>query len=171
MEVQMLKDQSSLKKGKDYIGVGVGAIIVEQDQVLLLKRLKDPEAGCWSIAGGAVDFGETIEDAIKRELKEELAVDIEISTLLGVTNHILPEAETHWVSPVFLVEIVSGTPKIMEADKHSDLRWFKISRLPDNITLTTSSAVNFLSQYFIRTASQEPHPTSLRVGIEENNLE
>ncbi len=134
-----MKDQSNLKKGKDYIGIGVGAIIVEQDQVLLLKRLKEPEAGCWSIPGGAVDF-------VKRELKEELSVDIEIISLLGVTNHILPEAEIHWVSPVFLVKIISGTSKIMEADKHSDLRWFEISSLPDNITLTTTSAINFLSR-------------------------
>jgi ADP-ribose pyrophosphatase len=146
-----LKDKSSLKKGKDYIGVGVGAIIVEQDRVLLLKRLKEPEAGYWSIPGGAVDFGETIEDALKRELKEELSVDVKIIKLLGVTNHILPEAEIHWVSPVFLVEVLSGNPKIMEADKHSDLGWFMISNLPDNITLTTTSAVNFLSQYLTRT--------------------
>lgn len=150
----MLKKLSDMKQGKDYIGVGVGAVIVEQDQILLLKRLKEPEAGCWSIPGGAVDFGETIEDAIKRELKEELAVDIEIITLLGVTNHILPEAETHWVSPVFFAKIISGNPKIMEDDKHSDLRWFQMRSLPDNITLTTTSAVTFLSDYLTRAPVQ-----------------
>jgi 8-oxo-dGTP diphosphatase len=142
-----MKYQSNLIKGKDYIGVGVGAIIFEQDQVLLVKRLKEPEAGCWSIPGGAVEFGETIEDAIKRELKEELSIDSEIITLLGVTNHILPQAGTHWVSPVFLVKIISGTPQNMEENKHSDLRWFEISCLPDNITLTTKSAVKFLNKY------------------------
>lgn len=109
----MLKDQSSQKPGKDYIGVGVGAIIYEQDQILLLKRLKEPEADFWSIPGGAVNFNETIEDAIKRELKEELSVESEIITLLGVSNHILPEAETHWVSPIFLVKIISGNPEVM----------------------------------------------------------
>ena len=88
MDGQELKDRSSLKKRKNYIGVGVGAIIVEQDRVLLLKRLKEPEAGYWSIPSGAVDFSETIEDALKRELKEELSVDVEIITLLGLT---LPE--------------------------------------------------------------------------------
>jgi len=97
-----------LEKGRDYLGVGVGAIVVDRGRVLLLKRRKEPEAGCWGIQGGAVEFGEPIEDAVKRELKEELSVEVELVALLGVTDHILPHAGVHWVSPVFLARIASA---------------------------------------------------------------
>ncbi len=133
-----------MEKGRDYIGVGVGAIVVDQDRVLLLKRRKEPEPGCWGIQGGAVKFGETIEDAVKRELKEELSVEVELVALLGVTDHILPHAGVHWVSPVFLARIASGSPKNAERDKHSDLRWFGLDDLPENVTLTTRRAVELL---------------------------
>jgi len=113
--------------------------------VLLLKRRKEPEAGCWGIQGGAVEFGETIEDAVKRELKEEFAVEVELVALLGVTDHILPHASVHWVSSVFLARIASGSPKNAERDKHSDLRWFSLDDLPENVTLTTRRAVELLA--------------------------
>ena len=84
-----------MEKGRDYIRVGVGAIVVDRGRVLLLKRRKEPEAGCWGIQGGAVEFGEPIEDAVKRELKEELSVEVDLVALLSVTDHILPHAGVH----------------------------------------------------------------------------
>jgi len=134
-----------LEKGRDYIGVGVGAIVVDRGRVLLLKRRKEPESGCWGIQGGAVEFGESIEDAVKREVKEELSVEVELVALLGVTDHILPHAGVHWVSPVFLARIASGSPKNAERDKHSDLRWFGLDDLPEDVTLTTRRAVELLA--------------------------
>jgi len=141
-----LQVQSTLERGKDYIGVGVGAVIVEDQKILLIKRLKPPEADYWAIQGGAVEFGETIEHAIKREVKEELGVESEIVTLLGVTDHILPAEGVHWVAPVFLVKI-TGIPRNVESYKHSDLQWFPIGDLPEPITLTTRQAVVFLKDY------------------------
>jgi 8-oxo-dGTP diphosphatase len=136
------------KPGKDYIGVGVGALITNgQNEVLLLQRKKQPEADCWSIPGGAVKMFETIENAITREIKEELNVDIKIIKLLGVTNHILEKEKSHWVSPVFLAQITGNqTPVNAEPDSHHDIRWFLINKLPPNITLTTSKALQYLSE-------------------------
>jgi 8-oxo-dGTP diphosphatase len=84
-----------LEKERDYIGVGVGAIVVDRGRVWLSKRRKELEPGCWGIQGGAVEFGESIEDAVKRELKEELSVEVELVALLSVTDHILPHAGVH----------------------------------------------------------------------------
>ncbi len=71
-----------------------------------------------------------------------------IVELLGVTDHILPRAGTqanvHWVFPVFLVRITSGTPRNAERDKHSNLRWFGLGSLPENVTLTTRRDVELL---------------------------
>ena len=77
MERQTLKTQCNLIKGKDYIGVGVGAVILDQDQVLLLQRLREPEAGYWGIQGGAVEFGETLN---YDRLKNRNAVCIDPTT-------------------------------------------------------------------------------------------
>lgn len=142
--------QSALKRGKDYIGVGVGAVIFEQNKILLIKRMVPPEAGYWAIQGGAVEFGETIEAAIRREVQEELGVESEVVTMLGVTDHILPDEGVHWVAPVFLMKITAGTPQNVESHKHSDLRWFSLDELPDPITLTTRYAVEFLKNHLDR---------------------
>jgi ADP-ribose pyrophosphatase len=130
--------------GRDYIGVGVGAVLVKQGAVLLLRRVKDPEAGCWGIQGGAVEYGETIADAVRREVREELAIEVAILALLGVTDHILPHEGTHWVSPVFSVRPLSGIARNAEPHKHSELRWFPLDQLPDNMSLPTRNALRLL---------------------------
>ncbi len=126
------------------VRAGVGAIVVNGGRVLLLKRKKESEAGLWGIQGGAVEFGETIDQAVERELKEELGVECEIVRLLGVTDHIVPEEGAHWVSPVFLARISSGTPKNAEPEKHSEMRWFDLEELPEDVTLPTKNAVRLL---------------------------
>jgi len=132
-------------RGKDYIGVGVGAVILnDKAEILLLLRNKPPEKNFWSIPGGSVEFLETIEDAVIREVEEEIGLKIEIERLLGVTNHILEQENSHWVSPVFLAKIISGEVRNIEPSKHLDIGWFPLADLPENITLTTREAVGYL---------------------------
>ncbi|MCY6960012.1 NUDIX domain-containing protein [Clostridium brassicae] len=134
-----------MKKGQDYIGVGVGAVIInENKEILLLLREKSPELGCWSIPGGKVEMFETVEDAIKREVKEELDVEVEIIKLITVTNHIIWQEKAHWVAPTFLTKVVSGQVKNVEPEKHKEVRWFSIDELPNNITITTKNAIKYL---------------------------
>jgi 8-oxo-dGTP diphosphatase len=134
------------RKGKDYVGVGVGALIVnERNEVLLLLRTSPPEADYWSIPGGSVEMFETLEDAVIREVKEELNVDATVIRLIGVTNHIVEQEDTHWVAPAFLVQITGNQiPVNVEVNKHRDLQWFPINDLPRNITLTASKALEYL---------------------------
>jgi 8-oxo-dGTP diphosphatase len=133
-----------MKIGKDYIGVGVGAVIVnDSGEILLLKRMKDPEKGYWSIPGGTVEFGETIEETIIREVFEEIGVTIEIITLLGITNHIIPNEGVHWVAPAFLVKIThGGIPENKEPQSHEKMNWFPINKIPVESTITTKSALS-----------------------------
>lgn len=133
--------EKKLKPGKDFIGVGVGAVILRDNRILLLLRKKAPEAGCWTIPGGKVEFGETVEEAILREVKEEIGVEGKIIAPLGVTNHILKEEKTHYVSPRFLVEII-GEPHNMEPASSEEIRWFPIEDLPTNVTMTTQMALS-----------------------------
>ena len=124
----------------------MGAIVVDESRVLLLKRRQEPEAGRWGIQGGAVEFGESVEDRARRELGEELGVECEVVRLLGVTDHILSEEGVHWVSPVFLARISSGTPKNAEPEKHSGIGWFGLEELPEETTLPTRNSVGLLRE-------------------------
>ena len=82
-----------MKRGIDYIGVGIGAIIVDNGGRLFLAR-RGPQAknerGLWEFPGGSVEFGEKLADALKREMREEYGVEIAVGELLDVVDHILP---------------------------------------------------------------------------------
>lgn len=134
-----------MKKGIDYIGVGCGALIInDNNETLLLKRtLKSRnQAGFWSKPGGGVEFGEKVEDAVKREIKEELGVDIELVKFLGFTDHIIESENQHWVAFNYLAKVVSGEPKNLEPEKIEEIKWFKLNNLPEKITQTTMEPIN-----------------------------
>lgn len=106
--------------------VGVGAIIIEQDRVLLVKRGHPPLAGEWSIPGGVLEVGETLREAAVREASEETGLTVEPSELLGVYDRILRDADErtlyHYVLIDFLCRRVAG-----EAEASGDaaeVRWF-----------------------------------------------
>ena len=131
-----------MKIGKDYIGVGVGAFIInENNQLLLQKRAVPAEKDHWCIPGGRLEMFETLENAGIRETKEETDLDIEVIKMIGVCDHIIKEESAHWVATSFLCKIKSGVPKIMEPDKASDLRWFDLDKLPEKLTITTKKAL------------------------------
>src|SRR4030042_3106156 len=100
-------DHSShlLRRGIDYIGVGVGALIIDDQGRLFLSRRgakAKNERGLWEFPGGSVEFGETLSEALQREMLEEYGIEIQVGELLDVVDHILPEEGQHWVSPTFL---------------------------------------------------------------------
>jgi len=125
--------------------VGVGAIILDKaNKILLVLRKKAPKAGSWSLPGGKVDYMETIENAIIREIKEELGVDIEITHLVCVTNHILHSEDVHYVAPTFAVHITNGEVENRDPHALEKVQWFSINEIPENITMTTEYALKQL---------------------------
>jgi 8-oxo-dGTP diphosphatase len=124
--------------------VGVGGVILDDGKVLLLLRKKAPEAGYWSLPGGRVEFMERVEDALKRELKEELGIEAEIDSLLCITDHIVPEDDAHWVSPAYLVRRVSGVPENLEPEKTAAIEWFPLAHLPEKLGLAAKSALEHI---------------------------
>lgn len=131
-----------MKIGKDYIGVGVGAFILnEKNELLLQKRAVPAEKDHWCIPGGRLEMFETLEHAVIREAKEETDLDIEVLKLMGVCDHIIKDENAHWVATSYLCKIKNGTPKIVEPDKASDMRWFPLNELPDKLTITTKKAL------------------------------
>lgn len=132
-----------MKRGKDYIGVGVGSLLInDRHEVLLVKRKKPPEAGTWSLPGGAVEQFETLQDALKRELREELGIDTEIISSVGVIDHIIQTETLHWVSVVYLVKILKGIPQNSEPEKHEALGWFSLGALPSQLATVAAEAID-----------------------------
>ncbi|MFL7794460.1 MAG: NUDIX domain-containing protein [Anaerolineae bacterium] len=129
-----------MKRGIDYIGVGVGAVITDEQGRLFLAR-RGPEAknerGLWEFPGGSVELGETLAHALQREMWEEYGIEIAVGDLLDVVDHILPEEGQHWVSPTYICTIASGQPTIREAGKCSEIGWFALEKMPDDLTQIT----------------------------------
>jgi len=94
--------------------VGVGGVVVVDGRVLLIKRRFEPLAGRWSIPGGAVETGETMREALAREVREETALDVEVGPVLGVFDRITRDAEGraryHFVLVDFLCRRLAGDP-------------------------------------------------------------
>jgi len=141
-----------MQRGIDYIGVGVGAAIFNKKGKLFITQ-RGPKAknecGKWEIPGGSVEFGETFEEAITREIKEELGVDIKVIELLGVCSHIIPAEIQHWVSPTYICEIVKGIPTIKEPEKCSAIGWFTLKeaeKLP--LSIVTSYDIGLLKRKY-----------------------
>jgi 8-oxo-dGTP diphosphatase len=142
-------------RGIDYIGVGVGALIVDGQGRLFLAR-RGPKAknerGLWEFPGGAVERGERLADALRREIREEYGVEIEVGELLDVVDHILPDEGQHWVSPAFVCRIVSGTPVIREPGKCSDIGWFAPGDVPHDLTAISRKNLDNYIRLIARTS-------------------
>jgi 8-oxo-dGTP diphosphatase len=106
--------------------IGVGAIIVEQGRVLLIKRGKAPLLGEWSIPGGMLEVGETLRQGAEREALEETGLQVRATELLGVFERIVPDEENrtmyHYVLIDFLCERVSGD--LRASGDAADACWF-----------------------------------------------
>ena len=131
--------------GFDCVGVGAGALIInDKKEALLLKRTLKARnlSGFWMQPGGGVEFGERIEEAVKREIKEELGIDIEIIRFLAVTEGILKEEKQHWISLSYLGKIVGGELKNLEPEKHEEIKWFDLNALPEKLAQNTIDSIS-----------------------------
>src|SRR4051794_21399768 len=135
---------AAMQPGKDYIGVGVGAMIFDAAGKVFLAQ-RGPQAGnergSWEFPGGKVDFGEKLEDAIRREFAEEYGMVIAVDDLLGVSDHILVAEGQHWIAPTFVGRQVGGTVRIMEPEKCSAIGWFALDALPQPLSQVTREDV------------------------------
>jgi ADP-ribose pyrophosphatase YjhB (NUDIX family) len=111
--------------------VGVGAIIVEDDRVVLVKRGRAPLQGTWSIPGGVLEVGETLRKAAIREAYEETGLTIEPGELLGVFERVVPDEQGqlkyHYVLIDFLCWPKAG--QLAAGDDAEDVRWFRRDEL------------------------------------------
>jgi len=105
--------------------VGVGAVIICKGKILLEKRKGQPGRGKWTIPGGLVELGESAEQTVIREAKEETNLEVENPELIDVVNNITADEngkiKYHFVIVDYFVKLKGGTLKA--ADDAAELRW------------------------------------------------
>ncbi len=124
--------------------VGIGAVIVCNGKIVLAKRGNEPSKGKWSIPGGLVEVGESLEEAVIREVKEETCLDVENPALLDVVDNVdldtAGKIKYHYVIVDYLVYVKHG--EIQAASDAADLRWVPFDEV-ENYDLTTSFRLFF----------------------------
>ena len=110
--------------------VGVGAVVLDGERVLLARRGRAPSAGKWSIPGGLVHLGERLEEAAVREVQEESGLRVRLLGFCGVIDRVVREKDIvryHYVIIDYVAECVGG---LLEAGSDAaEVRWVAVGDL------------------------------------------
>ena len=114
--------------------IGVGAVILAGDRVLLIKRAHEPLKGQWSLPGGGVELGETLERAVAREVQEETGLDVDVGPIVDVIDRIAHDAdgrvEHHFVLVDFVCRPSGGAPWTLSSASDADAaEWVALDAL------------------------------------------
>lgn len=111
--------------------VGVGGLITDGDRILVVKRENEPGKGLWSIPGGLLEVGETVQEGVKREIREETGLDVEVVELLDVVDNITCDEVGrvcfHYVLVDFLCRVTQG--ELTPDTDVKETQWIRIGDL------------------------------------------
>jgi mutator protein MutT len=121
--------------------VAVGAVIVRDDSVVVVRRAREPLQGAWSIPGGVLELGETLREGVAREVLEETGLTVAVHGVLDVFDRILPDrdgrTQFHYVLIDFLCTRVSG--ELRAGADAAEARWLSAAEL-DTFRLSDGAA-------------------------------
>jgi 8-oxo-dGTP diphosphatase len=121
--------------------VGVGVLVLRDGKVLLGKRKGSHGAGTWSAPGGRLEFGESIEDCARRELRGETSLVLGTVSPGPYTNNLFPEVEEQYVTVFVVARQATGEPANLEPHKCEGWCWFSWSELPSPLFAPVASLV------------------------------
>ncbi|MCL5435541.1 MAG: NUDIX domain-containing protein [Patescibacteria group bacterium] len=137
------------------IGVGFGVLFLRAGKVLLGRRHSDPRKagsalhgeGQWCMPGGKLDFGESLENGAKREVKEETGVELLAVEPMCINNDRAEDA--HFITFGMKALEWKGEPQVLEPDTMTEWRWFPLAELPAPLYFPTKKILeNFRSGKF-----------------------
>lgn len=108
--------------------ITVDGIIIRDNKILLIKRKNEPFKDKWALPGGFVEYNETVEDAVIREIFEETGLQTEIAKLVGVYSDPKRDPRGHTITIAYLLKIKKGDMK--SGDDASDVNFFSLNQLP-----------------------------------------
>jgi len=109
------------------ITLAVGAIVVRDGHLLMVRRAQEPARGLWSVPGGRVERAEYLSDALRREVREETGLEIDVGELAGFFEVI--SEDDHYVIMDFL-STYSGADKPQPGDDVDRVRWVPLEEIP-----------------------------------------
>ena len=115
--------------------VGIGVFVFKKGKFIMGCRKGAHGEGSWSVPGGHLDFGESIETGVQREVLEETGIKISNIKIAGITNDIFKKENKHYITIWVTSKWKSGEPKIKEPDKFLDMGWYDFKTLPKNLFL------------------------------------
>jgi len=150
----------------DHPVIGVGGIVFKDDRVLLVQRGKEPALGQWSIPGGVVQIGETLKEAIIREMMEETHLEVEPVVLVKVLDRIFQDPDGrvsyHYVLVDFICRVKAGT--VQPDSDAKDARFVRLDELFSyQIAPITLEVIHLADQ--LRKNSALQLPSSVPGGI------
>lgn len=110
--------------------VGVAAFIWRDGKFIITKRAGSHGHNTWSVPGGHLEFNESWEECIRREVMEEIGVEITNIQFYAATNDIFTDDDKHYVSIWMTCDWAAGEPESKEPHKVLDVRWCDMNSLP-----------------------------------------
>ncbi|MGR5175317.1 nucleotide triphosphate diphosphatase NUDT15 [Vibrio parahaemolyticus] len=117
------------------VRVGVAAVIVRGDTILLGERIGAHGANTWATPGGHLEFGESIEACAEREVLEETGLNAHFVKKLFFTNDVFCREQKHYVTLFVLLSCEKGEPEVTEPDKCKRWKWCRFDELPNPLFL------------------------------------
>ncbi|HEY85844.1 MAG TPA: NUDIX hydrolase [Chloroflexi bacterium] len=120
----------------------VGALVLNKGRVLLVKRETAPSKGLWAIPGGKIELGETMDQAVEREILEETGLIIRAGHIIHIFDNIVHNSngdiQFHYIIVDFLAHPLNPEAKLTPGDDAADARWVALDEL-DSLSVTETT--------------------------------
>jgi 8-oxo-dGTP diphosphatase len=125
----------------------MGVLVMRRGRVLLGRRRGSHGEGYYAAPGGHIEFGESFEEAARREVREETGLEIADLKLLSVGNYIFKreDGERHYIDVDFVCEAPAGEPQLAEPEKCDGWGWYDLNDLPQPLFVVTRRMIESLS--------------------------
>lgn len=108
--------------------IAVGAVVIDGDRLLMVRRGKPPAEGLWTIPGGRVEKGEYLSDALQREVREETGLEVEAGAMLGIFEVV---GDLHYVILDYTAELISDGAGPVAGDDVAEVEWVQMDAIEE----------------------------------------
>jgi 8-oxo-dGTP diphosphatase len=124
----------------------MGVLVMRRGRVLLGRRRGSHGEGYYAAPGGHIEFGESFEEAARREVREETGLEIADLKLLSVGNYVFKreDGERHYIDVDFVCEAPAGEPQLTEPEKCDGWGWYDLNDLPQPLFVVTRRMIESL---------------------------